>query len=111
MATADDYEKQIVDRANKMASSANSQFTKYEADQKKKGVDVHKIKLIVDDDPDTEGRTPEQQVEDVLNGGSKTCNSSHMLNAARHVLPTIDGKRYYKGSAIKAALEDDQWKQ
>jgi len=50
MATAEEYEKQIVDRTNKMVASANSQFSKYEADQKKKNVKVSKIRLFVDKD-------------------------------------------------------------
>lgn len=93
----------------RMVADANAQFTKYEAEKKKKGIkSTYTMSVFLSANEASKGRSPEEQAAEVLAGRSWTCNGSHMTDSARHVAPKLNGK--YDDDApskLKKASKDD----
>lgn len=93
----------------RMVDDANSQLEKYEKEQVKKGIKKpNSMRTFLSGNPMSKARTGEQQAKAVLSGGSWTCNSSHMADAARHVGPVLNGKKYDDLKKFKKDLKSDE---
>ena len=57
----------------------------------------------------SKSRTGEQQAEEVLAGRSWTCNSSHMADAARHVGPMLNGKKFSDMKSLKKGVTQEDY--
>jgi hypothetical protein len=95
---ADDAGKTVLKKVEAFISGMNDELESMRKELEKSGKDgmclakIPVITLVLDKNPATYARTPEEHVQLILANKSWTFTSRHMNDAARHVLVKVDGK-------------------
>jgi len=102
-----DATKEIEKRSKNFVDHMNSVYKKLFADAKKGGEEFPKVTFALGKGDNTKIRSPERQAEGVIKQNTKVCWSAHMMDKARHINTTVDGKLANNKSTRATLLGDN----